>query len=429
MLIEKKQAGNIFLFAAAFLNIVLWVIFTPVNNGDPTFTRQLFAEVLSSTALVLFTGVIILATRPRFLEPYFGGLDRMYHSHRNTALIAVLLLIVHYFSVPLMEEGHSFEAPFGKLALAGVLLLIILAVGPRIPLIGRFIELGYHKWRKSHKYIGIFFIIGIIHTYNVGTIMETSPVLIFYFRIIVFAGVICYLYQIFFSERYRKKYTYVVNSLESLNNSTLEVTLAHSGESLEFNAGQFLFVHFPYDRVLDEPHPFTVSSAPSDHHLRLSIKASGDWTRYLMKYLKPGVEAKIEGGYGMFNYKIGGEKQIWISAGIGITPFLSWIRDFKGKPDVDVDLFYTARSEKDALFLDEIIKVERLYDNFRAHIFYSTKDGRLSADKIVSKSGDGITDKHIFLCGPLKMIKTFYREFRQFGVPARNIRYEKFTFR
>jgi predicted ferric reductase len=79
-------------------------------------------------------------------------------------------------------------------------------------------------------------------------------------------------------------------------------------------------VHFEGDRVLAEPHPFTVSSAPKEDHLRLSVKVSGDGTQYLYDHLKPGMLARVDGGYGMFNYKTGGKQQIWIAGGYWTDP-------------------------------------------------------------------------------------------------------------
>ena len=88
--------------------------------------------------------------------------------------------------------------------------------------------------------------------------------------------------------------------------------------------------NFDADKILREPHPFTISSAPHEPDVRLSIKSSGDWTQHLHEHLESGARAFVDGPYGEFNYKTGGHRQIWIAAGIGITPFLSWIRDLQG---------------------------------------------------------------------------------------------------
>ncbi len=132
------------------------------------------------------------------------------------------------------------------------------------------------------------------------------------------------------------------------------------------HAGQFLFVKFEGEKGLDESHPFTISSAPSDDMLRLTIKSSGDFTRHLFANLKVGTSAVVEGAYGMFNYKTGGEKQIWVAGGIGVTPFLSFLRDLKDDLSHHVDFYYTVRHKEETVFVDEIEGIVKKYPRLKA---------------------------------------------------------------
>jgi predicted ferric reductase len=193
-------------------------------------------------------------------------------------------------------------------------------------------------------------------------------------------------------------------------------------------AGQFLYVQFDSDKTLREPHPFTISSAPHEPDLRLSIKSSGDWTQHLHENLQSGARALVDGPYGEFNYRTGSAKQLWIAAGIGITPFLSWIRDFERLPlDREVDFFYTTNVPEEALFLDEIEKASR-QPGFRAHVSHSARDGRLSVSKVIAASGDA-AGKDIYMCGPIGMVEAFRNAFQEKGVPRGRIQYEEFNFR
>lgn len=107
---------------------------------------------------------------------------------------------------------------------------------------------------------------------------------------------------------------------------------------------------------MSEPHPFTISSSPKEKNLRFTIRIAGDYTQYLYNHLRPGVIAVVEGGYGMMDYRRGGKEQIWIAGGIGVTPFLSWIRDMPQESGHDIDFFYTVRTKDEALFLSEILE-------------------------------------------------------------------------
>ena len=116
------------------------------------------------------------------------------------------------------------------------------------------------------------------------------------------------------------------------NKTTLSVALAPVRKPLSFTPGQFVFLALGGTGGW-ERHPFSVSSAPSDPRLELTIKASGDYTRELYDQLQPGVPAKLAGPFGGFDYRQGGHDQIWIAGGIGVTPFLSWIRSIDGQFD------------------------------------------------------------------------------------------------
>jgi predicted ferric reductase len=369
---------------------------------------------------------IFLANRPRFVEPYFGGLDKMYRSHKTIALLAFFLILIHWLIMPRGELRIG--TPIGIAAALGFVVLILLTIAPTMPLLGSFVRFSYSRWRWTHRFVGLFMIMAIVHSYLVNTVIATTYVPLLYMRIISFAGAGLYLYKELLSGRFRKHLSYAVETVRHLNGTTLEVTLKPEGDKLAFKAGQFLFVHFGGDRMLAEPHPFTVSSAPAENNLRLSIKASGDWTQYLGQHLKPGTPAKIDGSYGMFNYKTGKPRQVWIAGGIGITPFLSWVRDFDGHPGVDVDLFYSVRSPADAHFLDEL-HAAGTQGSLRVHVLYSTEGGRLSAANVVELSQGDLIGKSIYLCGPLAMITALSGQFRRLGVAARDIHFEEFNFR
>jgi len=138
--------------------------------------------------------------------------------------------------------------------------------------------------------------------------------------------------------------------------------------------------------------------------------------------------ACVDGPYGLFDYKAGGPQQVWMAGGIGITPFLSWMRDFKGQTEQAIDFFYTVNVPAEALYLDEIQKAAALNKNFRPHVSYSTLDGRLTAHKVAETSG-AVRGKDIYMCGPIGMITAFSQGFHDQGTSKANIHYEEFNFR
>ncbi len=424
---QKQNIGNWIIVILALLNIVLWIIFPPPDTLDTSYSGQFAGEILASTAIILFAIAIVLSTRIRRLEPYFGGLDQMYQTHKQVAIAGFFLLVAHFFVIP--DSGMQvIGRPLGMLAFVGIILIVFLSIAPRVPLISRLFNLPYNRWRILHKLLGLFFVLGLIHYLLVGTISsQTIPgVYMLLFGVI---GIMAWLYKLIFAGRAKKIHTYTVSQVRRLNGTCSEIIMEPQGNPIDFEAGQFVFVHFDGDRKMKEPHPFTVSCAPGDDTLRLSIKGSGDWTRNLINELQPGMEASVEGPYGTFNYKTGGRDQLWIAGGIGVTPFISWVRDANGSLKADVDFFYGVRSEADLLFWDEFIAADEAFENFRPHLQLSSVDGHLSAENIASLTNGSIENKEIYMCGPIKMTEGFARSFRKMGVPSSQIHYEEFNFR
>jgi len=65
----KKQLGNRLIIALVLLNLTLWLIFPPLNDGRPEYWIQYPGEVLSTSAMLLMSCGIFLSTRARILEP------------------------------------------------------------------------------------------------------------------------------------------------------------------------------------------------------------------------------------------------------------------------------------------------------------------------------------------------------------------------
>lgn len=426
---KKENLGNYAIIALVILNILVWIVFTPIDDGRPNFLRQHAGETIGSNNLVLMAISLFLSTRPKWAEKYFGGLDKMYMTHRHTGTAAFLLIFAHVLTVPITTTGWALGNYLGVIAFTGIVTIVLITLAPRIPFLNKLTGADYEDWKKLKRFIGIFFILGFIHSLTIPSALD-AKIAITWTMIFFIIGTVSYLYTEVFGAFLKQYLPYSVEAVKHPNNSTTEVTLRAKKEAIQkHRSGQFLFVRFPNEKILNESHPFTISSAPAEDTLRLTIKASGNFTRDLFSTLKAGTDAVIEGPYGMFNYKTGGPKQIWIAGGIGLTPFLSFLRDMDGNLAHDVDFYYTVRHPEEAVFVDEIEAVDKKNPRLKVYIRYSAKDGSLSIDDILKNAGGNVTDRHVYLCGPLPMIQAFEKKFLDLGVPKGNLHYEEFNFR
>jgi len=425
----KRNIGNYVIIALVILNVIVWLVFPPENDGRPDFVRQYAGEVIGSNNIILMACALFLSTRPKWAEQYFGGLDKMYITHRRLGTTAFLLIFVHVLTVPISADWRLGNY-LAVIAFSGIVTIALITLAPRMPFLSKFLTGGtYDGWKRIKHFMGIFFILAFIHALTIGNPLH-ALIAITWVQVFFIIGTVSYLYTEIFGPLFKKYLPYKVEAVKHPNNSTTEVTLRAKKEPIKRQrAGQFLFVRFPRDKTLNESHPFTISSAPAEDVLRLTIKASGDFTRALFASLKDGTDAVIEGAYGMFDYKTGGPKQIWIAGGIGLTPFLSFVRDMDGNLTHDVDFYYTVRNPEESLFVNEIRVAEQNNPRLKAYIRASSADGSLNIEDIVKNAGGDVKNHHVYLCGPYPMMVAFEKKFLEKGMPGTNIHYEEFNFR
>jgi len=326
----KRYIGNVVVISFVILTVMVWFLFPPEYDGRPNFERQYAGEIIGSVNIVLLSFALFLSTRPKWAEPYFGGLDKMYITHRQIATTAFLLIFIHVLTVPISVTGWKLGNYLAVIAFTGIVSIVLVSLAPRIPFLNKLTGGTYEGWKRLKRFIGIFFILAFIHSLTIGNPLHAF-IAINWVQLFFILGTVSYLYTEIFGRFFKKYLPYTVEAVRHPNASTTEVTLrAQKTRIKKQRAGQFLFVRFPRDKGLNESHPFTISSAPREDVLRVTIKASGDFTRYLFQHLQAGMEAVVEGAYGMFDYKTGGQQQIWIAGGIGLTPFLSFVRDMDG---------------------------------------------------------------------------------------------------
>src|SRR5437016_1313293 len=434
----QQQVGGEVIVGVAITNVVLWVLLRP--PGVPGI--MYLGEIIATTAIVLLSCSLVLATRAPLLERFFGGLDRMYLWHRWSAVAGVVLLLPHSALVTSSPDPNlnEFGSLLGHVALIGLVVLLLLALAPRPAAVMRRIPtnvqrwfMQYQRWFTLHRLTGLFVVAGLLHAALVDPVLRRSTILLGWYVAVAAVGTAAYVYRELFLRFFSRRWQYDdrVKAIHRLDRRAIEVVLAPTARPLQLVAGQFVFVHFGGSAEW-ERHPFSVSSAPQEHDLCLSIEALGDYTQHLSDTLQPGAPAIVSMAFGLFDYRQGTREQVRIAGGIGITTFRSWIRAFptEQQMEFDIDLYYTVRSEDEALFLDEIRTAATQHPSLRPHIIYSQRDGSLTMEHIVETSGGGtIVAKHVYMCGPTGMTESFQHSLRKLGVPPIHIHFEHFTFR
>lgn len=430
MLKVRGYLGWIIFLILSLLPVVFWYFSKPINGRFINLTTTLtsLGQIFGLVGMAIFALNLVLGARLRFLEHYFGGLNRIYIFHHIFGSIAFILLLFHplilaiKFAQVSIRNAALFLLPsadwsinFGIIALLLMMLSLVLTF---------FVKLPYQVWKFSHKFLGFAFFFAALHSFFIQSDISRDLMLRFYMFVLSSAGIIAFVYRAILAKFLVKYFEYVVENVKILAENVVEIEMRPKNKRMNFVPGQFVFVSFVGDNISAESHPFSISSAVPEKNLKLVIKSLGDYTSQL-KNLTPGTLAKIEGPFGRFSYQnFENKNQIWIAGGIGITPFLSMARSLENF-EYQIDLYYCVNREKEAIFLEELLKISLQNPNFRVIPFYSEKQGFINANIIQEISGD-LFRKEILLCGPPAMIKNLKEQFLKLKVARKNIHSEEF---
>lgn len=163
-------------------------------------------------------------------------------------------------------------------------------------------------------------------------------------------------------------------------------------------SGQFAFV--TSDRS-EGAHPYTIASAwnPRVPRVVFLTKELGDHTSRLKDRLREGMPVTVEGPYGCFTFADQRAHQIWIGAGIGITPFVARMKELAQHRDRRhrIDLFHsTADFSQKAI--DQLVADAKAAE-VQLHLLVDAKHGRLNGERVRTAIPDWASAS-VWFCGP-----------------------------
>ena len=227
------------------------------------------------------------------------------------------------------------------------------------------------------------------------------------------------------SSRHRMRVERVVQ--ESPNVVSLHIRGRHLSE-LGAEAGQFFRWRFLTAQTWHQANPFSLSSPPTDRHLRLTVEAVGAGTRALHR-ITPGTRVLAEGPYGaMTEHRRTGRGVLLLAGGVGITPMRALFQTI----DVDhgpVTLLYRAPSDDDLLFVQELreLALERRME-LRFIVGRSSDPTKALSRANLRKWIPDVARRDVFMCASPRFAAAARTALLESGVPARRIHHEEFAF-
>src|SRR5260370_28051588 len=262
--LKRRHVGGSAVPALGAVMIVLWVQERPVTLPG----RYKWGELAGVMAVYLLTWSLLLATRARWLEQWFGGLARMYLWHKRAAIAGTLLVLPHFIVTGAApgRPANTAGLALGVISLLGIIGLVVIS----LPRAARILRLSYYRWKFLHRLMGLFVATSVIHGLVLDQVIASSLVLRVVFLIVGTAGFLCYLYEELLMRRLLPTADYTVTSVTRPAEDIVELRLTPSGPGITPQPGQFVFLHV----VCADPchdHPFSLPAPHPARHLPLSL--------------------------------------------------------------------------------------------------------------------------------------------------------------
>ena len=433
--------GNIRLFWSFWLILgLLWLAL----NVSIFSVAKIFAL---RDAVMQFSGVLaigamsvamILSIRPQWPEQKLGGLDKMYRLHKWLGIGALGLAIFHW----LWAEGPKWAVGLGLLtrpargprpeitdpirqfligfretaeavgqwAFYALVLLLAVALIKLIP---------YRWFRYSHRLMPLVYLALVFHAVALLDYGMWATPLGLVMAILLACGSYAAIVSLFGRIGAGRR---LIGEIAGMRHypgvHSLETTIKLGPGWRGHKAGQFAFAT---SNPIEGAHPYTIASAwdPSAPAITFISKELGDHTTGLVDRLKVGQRVTVEGPYGNFTFDDGLPHQIWVGAGIGITPFVARLKEMAALETTTaqptIDLFHTTR-EVDEAALERLAQDARAA-NVRLHLLIDAHHGRLSGERI-RQAVPNWREASLWFCGPVKFGAALKADFAAEGMPV-----------
>ncbi len=389
-------------------------------------TSATLSLVLGSTALAYMALSCLLSSRWRWVERLFGGLDRVYETHKWLGIWALAFASYHlvfkanldeWDSVPILELSKYWTRMVRQLSYVALGLIVLLALNRNIP---------YSQWRWWHKLSGPLFLIVILHWLSFKSPIALDTPSGIWLGALCLLGVLGALYKLLFYPFLAKVGEYRVTAVRVERNS-LHLELIPQGRGFPFKAGQFAFLAMQ-EKGLREPHPFTIASAQAhDGRIEFVIRALGDYTQRLHKQVKVGMLADIYAPYGRFKRPQQASREIWIGGGVGISPFIAWLQDQAAGQLDRATLVYCYNPSRAFPSVDALQGMAQA----RGVGFVANSAGIEPLAQTLKRAAAETEPAQIQVsfCGPKGLLGRVRELMRECRIPEGNLHYEFFEFR
>lgn len=431
------------------LSLLWWAAIGEVPDALNFITvRNYFVQYSGIIAIGVFSVAMVLATRPRWIEPFAGGLDKSYRLHKWLGIGGGVTAIFHWLGANgpkwlvgwgvierprrgpradpetlgaiqrFLGDQREMAEAIGEWAFYAVVLLIAVALIKRIP---------YRLFAATHRLIAVAYLALVFHSVMLINFSYWMQPIGIVSGLLMLAGVLAALLSLGGRIGRTRQVQGTIEALHYFPDMRIQETVIKLDPDWPgHDGGQFAFVTFDAG---EGQHPFTIASAwnPADRRVMFITKALGDYTEYLPDRLRIGDPVTVEGPYGRFTFEDGHERQIWIGGGVGITPFIARMKQLAQAPeDQLIDLFHSTTNLEPAAL--EKLTADAAGANVNLHVLINDRDGYLTGEKLREAVPDW-RSAGIWFCGPAGFGAALRQDLTAHGLSANDFHQELFDMR
>lgn len=178
---------------------------------------------------------------------------------------------------------------------------------------------------------------------------------------------------------------------------------------------------------------YTIISDPNDKNIRFAVRKKGEVSTLLYN-LKLKEKVDLDGPYGNFNPKNSKKNLVCIANGIGITPFISWIKSLNIKEKINIHFLFSSSTIVRAPFLDDLYKTTEHNKKIKFTLFITQennlKDKKIIKHRITKRDINKIIEDKknttVAICGSVSFSRDMWKLVKSLGIKEENIITETF---
>jgi len=410
---------------------------TNVNSAPALWTSAGRVTGLLGAYLLLLQ-VLLLARLPPLERSV--GFDRLTVWHRRNAKLVMILVVAHVVLITIGYAGTVHISIFSQYsdllssypgmitATVGTGLMIVIFASSLVIVRRR---LRYESWYALHLFTYASIYLAYLHQIPTGNEFAASTVQSdWWLSLYIASGVLLIVFRLVRPGIRMWRHRLRVVAVERESPSAVSIWLEGSRlDQLGAQPGQFMLWRFLTGDRWWQSHPFSLSAAPTDSRLRITVRAAGDFSAGLAD-VPVGTLVLAEGPYGRFlGSRRRRQRVTLIGGGIGISPLRALLEELTAPPGF-ITVIQRNISAQDRALADEVDELARERGAVVHHVIGDHRDPdglhQLTPERL-HELVPHIEDNDVFLCGPPAMMDTTHDSLIAAGVPSSQIHSERFA--